>query len=366
MKRNPLPLCLTVSIIIVTFAILAGSAAAQEPELDEFIYLPIVFKSPSSLPDCSSYEPNDIPQQANWIQDGEIQVQCIIPATDIDWVKFSVSAESEVVLEGADEGGDLELRLYDSNLNELEYAYSWTDRPAQIAYRCGLGGEPLAAGLYYARVEHWLNSEKIPSYEITLSVNACPTPVVLPNHSYFTTSYALYVVGEVQTNGDIGLSGIEVIANLFNGDDQLIDTGTDYVALSVLPPGDKTCFRLGFGEWDVWSYYEFEMPTYYSTSDGHLQNMTVHDDNGTYNPDDGSYRILGFVRNDNDFQVTSVQSIFTLYDASGTVVGCDYTYVSSTNLNPGQSSSFEMTFSGYSRDYADVASYRVQVDGYLQ
>ena len=91
--------------------------------------------------------------------------------------------------------------------------------------------------------------------------------------------------------------------------------------------------------------------------------MTVYNDNGTYNPDDGSYRILGFVRNDNDVRVRYVRPIATLYNASGTVVECSYTYVNSTHLDPGQSSSFELTFSGWYRDYADVASYRIQVDG---
>ncbi len=94
--------------------------------------------------------------------------------------------------------------------------------------------------------------------------------------------------------------------------------------------------------------------------------MVVYGDNGTYDPNNGSYRILGFVRNDNDIQIQSVQPIVTLYDAAGIVIGCSYAYVNSTHLDPGQSSSFELTFSGYYRDYVDVVSYRIQVDGYPQ
>lgn len=361
MRHNRLSICFTV-LVAVIIGILPIRVTAQEPVYDEFVYLPIVFKLPSPPPNCNSYEPNNTPQQANWIQDGETQVQCIIPATDIDWIKFSLSAESEVILEAADEGGDLELSLYDSDLNLVGNTYSGLDYPARIDQECGIWGDPLAAGIYYGRVEHWLNFEEIPRYDVKLSVNTCPMPVVLPNHSSIATSYALYVVGEVQNDADIGISGTEVIANLFNGDDQLIDTDTSYVALNVLRPGDKTCFSLWFSGWAGWSYYGFETPTYSSITDNYLQNMTVHGDSGTYNPDDHSYRILGFVRNDNNFRVGYVQPIVTLYDASGTVVGCRDTYVSSTNLDPGQSSSFEFGF-GYDRDYADVASYRIQVDG---
>jgi hypothetical protein len=46
------------------------------------------------------------------------------------------------------------------------------------------------------------------------------------------------------------------------------------------------------------------------------------------------------------------------------VVGCDFTFVNSTDLNPGQSSAFDMQFVG--RNYNDVASHRIQIDGNVQ
>jgi len=361
MKRNTLTVHLTILVVVVS-AILAISVTAQE--FDEFVYLPVIIKSP---PGCNSYEPNDTPGQANWIHDGETQRQCIIPETDVDWVKFSVGTTSKVSVGAADEGGDIELRLYSGDLNLLESDYGWPNDPAQINRDCGIGGDPLAAGVYYARVEHWLNSAEIPSYDITLTADVCPAPVVLANHSHYTTSYdSLIVVGEVQNSGEVGLSPVNVVANLFGSNGQLVDTGTNGVYLSVLPPGDKTCFTIGLDEPDGWSYYAFETPTYYSTSDDRLQNMTIYNDSGTYNPDGGSYRILGFVRNDNNARVRSIQPIVTLYNVSGTVIGCSYTFVNSTDLDPAQSSSFELTFSGYDRDYADVTAYRIQVDGDLQ
>ncbi|NIT56555.1 MAG: hypothetical protein GWN00_10085, partial [Aliifodinibius sp.] len=85
--------------------------------------------------------------------------------------------------------------------------------------------------------------------------------------------------------------------------------------LGVLPANDKTCFLVSFDEFNGWSHFEFETPTYYSTTDNWLRNMVVYGDNGTYDPNNGSYRILGFVRNDNDIQIQSVQPIVTLYDA---------------------------------------------------
>ena len=109
-----------------------------------------------------------------------------------------------------------------------------------------------------------------------------------------------------------------------------------------------------------WSYYTFEAPTY-STDGSLLPNLTVLNDSGSYNSTFGWYKIIGQVRNDHGTRVEYVSPVGTVYNASGVVVGCDFTYVNSTHLDPGQTSSFEMTFTG--RDYVDVTSYRLQIDG---
>ena len=95
-----------------------------------------------------------------------------------------------------------------------------------------------------------------------------------------------------------------------------------------------------------------------------LPNLTVLDDSGSYDPFWGWYDITGQVRNDHGTRVEDVFLVGTLYDASGTVMDCDYTYIDAFYLDPGQASYFEMTF--FWRDYADVASYRLQVDGSRQ
>jgi hypothetical protein len=374
-RKHTVSIIVTVVLLMTLFATIASANLAEvfaqgpTPSLTPWAYLPYISRQGSSTPeptDCTFYEPNDTPEQANWIQSGETQIHCIMPKTDTDWVKFSVNTESQVVIETSGESeGDAELRLYDSNQDQLEVDIEFgVGFSSRIDRACGNGQDPLAAGLYYASVEEWLNNTEIPRYDITLTVNGCPTPAILTNHSYHATTFgSLIIVGEVQNIGELSVRGVNVVANLFNNSDQLIDTGKDTAELSVLPPGEKTCFMIGLSEFEGWSYYEFETPTYYSANDNQLQNLTVYNDNGTYDPDDGSYRILGFVRNDNNIRIEYVQPIATLYDASGTVVGCSYTYVNSTHLNPGQSSSFELTFSAYYGDYADVASYRIQVDG---
>jgi hypothetical protein len=111
-----------------------------------------------------------------------------------------------------------------------------------------------------------------------------------------------------------------------------------------------------------WAYYEFETPTYYTT-DRELPNLDVFNDRGLYQSD-GDYKMVGIIRNDHGSRVEFVEAISTLYNAEGTVVGCRGAYANSSYLNPNQTSSFKVNFS--SRDYNDVASYKLQFDGYPQ
>lgn len=195
-----------------------------------------------------------------------------------------------------------------------------------------------------------------------------PTPTTVPpgvyilsNHSSYVDSIDyLHIVGEVQNNTANHLRFVKITANIFNSSGQLLDTDFTYIYLDNLPAGDRTCFDILLEEPAGWSYYEFEAPTY--RTDGEpLPNLTVFNDSGSYNSTFGWYEIIGQVRNDHGTRVEYVSPVGTVYNASGVVVGCNFTYVNSTHLDPGQTSSFEMTFSG--RDYADVTSYRLQVDG---
>lgn len=155
---------------------------------------------------------------------------------------------------------------------------------------------------------------------------------------------------------------MKIAAGIFNSEGQFLDTDYTYIHLDNLPPGEKTCFYLWFFD-DVpvdWAYYIFEEPDYWTDGDP-LPNLTTYNISGIYDPMYGDYEILGQVRNDHGTEVRYVSSVGTLYDAVGTVVNCDYAYVNSTHLNPGQTSSFKIWY--YGRDHVDVTSYRIQVDG---
>jgi hypothetical protein len=202
----------------------------------------------------------------------------------------------------------------------------------------------------------------------TATETSTPTPTTIPqgvrilsNHSSYVDSIDyLHIVGEVENNTANHLRFVKIIANVFDSDGHLLDTDFTYIYLDNLPAGNKTCFHILLQKLAAWSYYEFEAPTYWTDGEP-LPNLTVMNHSGSYNVTYGWYEIIGQVRNDHGTRVEYVSPVGTAYNTSGMVVGCDFTYVNSTHLDVGQVSSFKLSFSG--RNYSDVTSYRLQVDG---
>jgi M6 family metalloprotease-like protein len=139
------------------------------------VFLPRV----QSAPQPDSYEPDDNAAQAKLITSGQSQQRSIIPVGDVDWVRFTISSRSAIVLEtsGPNPGpaNDTVLRLYDANLNEIDYNddIDWPNNAySRIERTCATN--PLSAGTYYARVNEWGDDGTIPLYYLALSVSPCP------------------------------------------------------------------------------------------------------------------------------------------------------------------------------------------------
>jgi inosine-uridine nucleoside N-ribohydrolase len=118
------------------------------------------------------YEPDNTHTQANWIYDDVPQTHSISPVGDVDWVKFSLGSESEVVIETSGAAGDTRVCLYNSSLTELECNDDGgTGLFSRIDRVCGT--DALGAGTYYVKIEEYENNGQIISYTVNLSVTAC-------------------------------------------------------------------------------------------------------------------------------------------------------------------------------------------------
>jgi hypothetical protein len=205
----------------------------------------------------------------------------------------------------------------------------------------------------------------------TIVPSQVPTPIetpkpnkpveILTNTTTFVDSIdALHIVGEVINNTNKTLTFLKISANLMDANNSLVGTDYTYVDFGNLPPNEKTCFHIIYMDPPSnWVSYQFEDPTYWSDGSA-LSGMTVLNTSSKINSY-GWYDIIGQVRNDSGKNVTYVKPVGTLYDATGNVIGCDYSFVNSTDLTANQTSSFDIEFTG--QDYSNVTDYRIQVDG---
>lgn len=201
-----------------------------------------------------------------------------------------------------------------------------------------------------------------PTRTPTATATSDPSKIkILGNHfAYVDVVDYLHVLGEVQNNTDSYLRFIKITAKALNRDGQTLGSGSAYIYLDSLPPGEKTCFDVLLKEPLGWSSYRLENPTY-STDGSPLPKLTVLNSNGSHDSTTGWYKITGQVRNDHGTRIDYVSPIGTAYDASGSVVGCNITYVNGNHLAAGQAGPFEMLFTD--SNSANIRSYRIQVDG---
>lgn len=192
------------------------------------------------------------------------------------------------------------------------------------------------------------------------ATSSSPNVVVLPNHFAYESGPFLHISGEVRNNTANTVSLVKVSVNIFGSGGQLLGTDYTYAPLNAIVSGEKTCFAFFMQAPAGWSRYEFE-PVVYTNGGLVVSDLEILNDHGAYDPANETYRIIGQIRNDNSERIRNVMAIGTVFNASGQALGCSSGLVNSQNLDPGQVSSFQLTY--YGNLYNNVASYRLQTHG---
>lgn len=186
-------------------------------------------------------------------------------------------------------------------------------------------------------------------------------PFVLSNARAWTNIFdRVEVSGEVANPTAQSLTSVKIVVNFFDAQNQLVTSASVFTALDVVVAGEKTCFTVVANPPAGWTRYAFEPPTYRTTTDGAPPVTLVASRGAISDTDD--YRVVGQLQNAATIRVRFAQAIATLYDARGDVVQCGAAFVGSTDLEPGQTSAFQIDF--FSKpSYQDVTTFRVQTDG---
>ncbi len=184
---------------------------------------------------------------------------------------------------------------------------------------------------------------------------------VLPGYTSFQDQYGyLHITGEVANKTASPVWNVGVSAGLYDANGQLLNSSSTPVFLNMLKAGDRTCFNISIFASPGWTDTKVETSGFATNGPASPQ-LAVLNDQGQYVQGYGWYEITGQIQNNGSQSMGNVIAIGTLYNASGGVVGCDYTTVNDINVDPGLSSPFDLTF--VLRDYSDVSTYRLQTDG---
>ena len=125
------------------------------------------------------YEPDNSPAEAKVISSGISQAHSITPTTDEDWVKFTLTTPSAVILETSGTTiADTRMWLFKSS--DLVNPHGFNDDKdwdndnyySYLAYlNCNV--DALPAGTYYVKIDEYENDQDIPDYQINLTVTGC-------------------------------------------------------------------------------------------------------------------------------------------------------------------------------------------------
>jgi hypothetical protein len=182
--------------------------------------------------------------------------------------------------------------------------------------------------------------------------------VVLPNSYYQDWYGSFYLWGEICNGTTHSFSYATIPVNFYDSEGQLIETDTVTAGGTQVLPGEKACFRLSlFNTPYSWKRYQFGQPV--TTTDAYFgyASMDITKISGTT-------ILSGLIRNTSN--ITATPSLWaTFYSGHGNVVGCGSASFNSSQLIPGQQTTFSVFDNyNYTIDSSDVVTYQVNAKGY--
>lgn len=127
-----------------------------------------VWATPVPLGD--PYEPDDTPQQAGAIGvDAGPQTHSLHAGTDVDWLRFTLGAAADVVVETRGAAGDTQMWLFAAADTATPIAFDDDSGAGSFARIVCLGESALAAGDYYLKITEAGADEPIASYTISVT-----------------------------------------------------------------------------------------------------------------------------------------------------------------------------------------------------
>lgn len=183
---------------------------------------------------------------------------------------------------------------------------------------------------------------------------------ILANSSIYSEidgANVLHIVGEVLNNTPTPVRDVIINAALVlpNGEQQSFQGS---VFLNPLKTGEKTCFNLYLVNPPRYNSYELSILSY-ATGGEPVQYIDTLITNQGEQANLSRHLVAGVVNNPRGMIYPDLAVVATIYDAAGSVLACDQTFVTQNTENPTAPGSFSLLF--MERPLPEAATYSLQL-----
>jgi len=197
--------------------------------------------------------------------------------------------------------------------------------------------------------------EEVSLTEIPATATPAIPPLEILSHQSYTDGGWFHVVGEVQNNSETAMDFVKIVITLYDESGGVVGTDFTYTELDVIPPGGKAPFSSGTDEFGDVASYEVQVQGSECDTPDQVLEVVSHD---SY-VDGGWLHVRGEVKNSGEADQEFVKIVVTLYDASGAVVGADFSYTDLDVIPAGGTAPFETG----TDHFPNFDHYEVQVQG---
>jgi len=183
------------------------------------------------------------------------------------------------------------------------------------------------------------------------------TVSVLPNHTGWLDALGYYrVSGEVENVGDNAVKDVWITATFYDSGGNIIGTAYNHAHLKVLLPGRKSPFEVLLTTAAASRVHNYSLSVVATQTDPIPEGLEILSSN-CYIDITGSLIVNGSIKNIASDTAHTVKVVASFYNATGYVVATSYSYLSSQDLGPNETATFEIILESNTGRVPLVSSY---------
>lgn len=191
---------------------------------------------------------------------------------------------------------------------------------------------------------------------------ASGTVVVLPNHTGWRDALGYYrVSGEVENVGNSAVKDVWITATFYDAGGNTIGTAYEHAHLKVLLPGRKSPFEVLLTTAAASQVHHYSLSVVATDTDPIPEGLEILS-SSSYVDISGNRVVSGSIKNVASGTAYTVKVIAAFYNETGYVVATSYSYLSSQDLGPNETASFDVVLYWNTNRVELVATYSLTAE----